>query len=159
MKHRWKWLLIVCTLGIMGVIFFLSAQPGATSYSLSERVGNTLQGSDVGRGIVPKLFSDAVNANVRKWAHVYIYAALGVSMALTVHTFIREATCKLRHPYFIGIALAILLCFAYAGSDELHQLFVPGRAALIGDVFIDSLGFLPGVFAASGLHGLLSHRK
>lgn len=40
---------------------------------------------------------------------------------------------------------AAVLCVLYAASDELHQYFVPGRAALVGDVVIDALGILPGV--------------
>lgn len=38
-----------------------------------------------------------------------------------------------------------MLCVLYAASDELHQYFVPGRAALVGDVVIDALCILPGV--------------
>ena len=33
----------------------------------------------------------------------------------------------------------------YAASDELHQLFVPGRSGEIKDVLLDSLGVLLGV--------------
>ena len=40
---------------------------------------------------------------------------------------------------------AAVLCVLYAASDELHQYFVPDRAALVGDVVIDALGILPGV--------------
>ena len=40
---------------------------------------------------------------------------------------------------------AAVLCVLYAASDELHQYFVPGRAALVGDVVIDALGILPSV--------------
>ena len=33
----------------------------------------------------------------------------------------------------------------YAITDEIHQLFVPGRSGMIKDVFIDSLGIITGV--------------
>jgi VanZ family protein len=37
-----------------------------------------------------------------------------------------------------GLALAVV--FAYAASDELHQVFVPNRTALVSDVLIDTSG-------------------
>jgi VanZ family protein len=39
-----------------------------------------------------------------------------------------------------GLALAVV--FAYAASDEFHQIFVPSRTPLITDVLIDSTGGL-----------------
>lgn len=38
--------------------------------------------------------------------------------------------------------VALLFSFVYAVSDEVHQLFVPGRAASLGDVGIDILGIM-----------------
>jgi len=40
---------------------------------------------------------------------------------------------------------------SYALSDEIHQLFVPGRAFQVFDLFIDFLGSLFGVFLYSRL--------
>ncbi len=37
-----------------------------------------------------------------------------------------------------GLALAVV--FAYAASDELHQVFVPTRTAMVSDVLIDTSG-------------------
>jgi len=45
-----------------------------------------------------------------------------------------------RRPY--ARLLAWLLATAYGMSDELHQVFVPGRGAWVVDVGIDSLGAL-----------------
>jgi VanZ family protein len=41
--------------------------------------------------------------------------------------------------------LAATLVFAYAASDEFHQVFVPGRTALVTDVLIDTSGGLIGL--------------
>ena len=38
-----------------------------------------------------------------------------------------------------------LFCIAYAGVDEIHQLYVPGRSGMVRDVYIDSLGVVFGV--------------
>lgn len=40
------------------------------------------------------------------------------------------------------ILLAILLCVFYAITDEIHQLFVPGRTSTFSDVIIDFAGIL-----------------
>src|SRR5271166_265404 len=42
-----------------------------------------------------------------------------------------------RRPY-----LALMLCVAYALTDEGHQVFVPGRTASLYDVALDSTGAL-----------------
>jgi VanZ family protein len=42
-----------------------------------------------------------------------------------------------------GLALAIL--FLYAATDELHQVYVPGRTALVSDVIVDTSGGLIGL--------------
>jgi VanZ family protein len=41
-----------------------------------------------------------------------------------------------------AFALAILLCVLWGISDELHQLWVPGREASISDLVSDVLGVL-----------------
>jgi VanZ family protein len=42
--------------------------------------------------------------------------------------------------------LAFLLCVFYAGTDEFHQIYVPGRDADIFDLMADSVGILCGAF-------------
>ena len=42
-------------------------------------------------------------------------------------------------------SLAILISLAYAFSDEIHQLFVPGRGGNLRDVLIDGLGVFASV--------------
>lgn len=37
---------------------------------------------------------------------------------------------------------SLLVSLLYAISDELHQLFVPGRQASLGDIFIDMAGVI-----------------
>ncbi|MDP3027351.1 MAG: VanZ family protein [Nanoarchaeota archaeon] len=40
------------------------------------------------------------------------------------------------------IFLAIMIAIVYAVSDEIHQLFVPGRACSFSDILTDSAGIL-----------------
>lgn len=48
-----------------------------------------------------------------------------------------------------GVLLAWLMAVAYAGSDEFHQSFSPGRSATFFDMGFDSLGALIGLWAAN----------
>ena len=41
-------------------------------------------------------------------------------------------------------AIILMIGSCYAASDEIHQLFVSGRAGMISDVLIDSVGVLVG---------------
>lgn len=130
MKKYAKYMALAVTLALLGLIFYFSAQPGAISYKVSETVMNTVQ-SGKAKAITPQWFSTTnLNVNVRKWAHVYIYCALGVSLALWQKALLSAALC--------------MLC---AAGDELHQFFVPGRAMLLSDVGIDAMGFLPCIAA------------
>ena len=50
-------------------------------------------------------------------------------------------------------------CALYAATDEIHQLFVPGRGGQIRDVLIDSSGALIGLLFVFALYAALKHRK
>ena len=66
---------------------------------------------------------------LRKLAHAGEYAALGVLLLRAL----RDERA------------ALALGIAYAGSDELHQHFVPGRVGSPFDVLIDAVGVAIGV--------------
>lgn len=153
MRRCRKWIFTLLTILLMAIIFFFSAQPGAASSSVSHQVSDRLQSSSIGKTLSPAWFSRGnANANTRKWAHIYLYAAFGASMAVTVRAHVREKRRPLRRPLLCGAGLTVLLCFAYAATDEFHQLFIPGRAAAVGDVLIDSLGFLPMILLVNLLY-------
>ena len=71
----------------------------------------------------------------RKTAHFSLYAILGLLSFLTVISY-RNLKFGLR------TALSAAICLLYAVSDEVHQLFVPGRSGEIRDVCIDFCGSL-----------------
>ena len=71
---------------------------------------------------------------VRKTAHFTEYAILGSLF----YFFYRQIL-----PQKNGLqlfVLAILSSFLYACTDEIHQLFVPGRSGQFTDVLVDTLG-------------------
>lgn len=78
---------------------------------------------------------------VRKGAHVLIYFVLGI-LALAI-----MLTYKLPLKFQMPIAFAGAVLFA--ASDEIHQIFVPGRGALLSDVAIDSAGAAAGILLAA----------
>lgn len=71
---------------------------------------------------------------IRKLAHFIEYFILGI----LVINFITRYDKK--------IIIAIFLCIIYATSDEIHQIFVPGRSCQIIDIMIDSLGSIMGIY-------------
>ena len=73
-----------------------------------------------------------VSKIVRKLAHFMEYFILGI---LCVNL------CKKRKDTYF----AIIFCVLYAISDEVHQIFVHGRAFGVMDIMIDSCGAILGI--------------
>lgn len=134
-----RWAALGCTVALAVLIFALSAQSGADSKELSDAALAAAQEAGIA-AFIPAWFDERAYANIRKWAHICLYASFGISVSVTVHLWSRRRLG-------VQMALAALLCVAYAASDELHQYFVPGRAGQWQDVFLDALGFVPVVFA------------
>jgi len=81
---------------------------------------------------------------VRKCAHVAEYAVL----ALLIWRALRRPARRDPRPWRWSQAGFALLCTAlYAGSDEIHQLFVPSREGRFEDVVIDAAGAALGLLA------------
>ena len=78
---------------------------------------------------------------LKKGAHVAAYAILQVLWWRAL-----KRRCSPR----LALGLAVLLSVLYAISDEVHQLYVPGRNGRVWDVVIDVCGVL---LAASILRG------
>ena len=78
--------------------------------------------------------------NSDKVLHALAYILLAF---LFYHTFKRSG---IRKYVFI---LAFLSASIYGISDEIHQYYVPGRDAAIGDLFADFFGALVGCMGAS----------
>ena len=117
----------------MAVIFILSAQTGDESQSLSDGL------------VTDDLSSDFI----RTCAHFLEYAGLSV---LIYNALYRSyGYCR---PY-----LTIIISSLYAVSDEVHQLFVEGRAFQISDILIDSIGAVMATAALSALIFICKKRR
>ena len=81
-----------------------------------------------------------VGERVRKTAHFANYSILGFISCVAAFAFLMKKPFRFVCP--------ALLCFAYAVSDEIHQIFVPGRSGEFRDVLIDTSGSLTGMLIA-----------
>lgn len=118
-----RWLSLALSVAVMGVIFFFSAQEGTESDEVSISLTSLLFSSDMGV---------LLNCVVRKFAHMLEYMALGAPLYIFLRTFRRGEA--------FSCLTAAALSALYSVSDEVHQLFVPGRACQVSDMALDSLG-------------------
>lgn len=140
----------------MGVIFYFSHQPGEVSSNTSGGISTKIADSiievfhmDSTKEAVQKVH-DIVEVLVRKSAHMTEFAILAVLLLGVVYG--RE---KVKHPYILSMLLAV----CYAASDEVHQLFVPGRAGMLRDVGIDAIGAGLGILLICVIVNLINRTK
>lgn len=129
-------IVVLCMLSI----FLFSTDNSRESTSKSNRVilGITnLLHKDLSNKEKEKII-DMFFVPIRKMAHFGIYLVLGISLI----SFLREFSI----PILKLLLLSIFLAFLYACSDEIHQLFVPGRSGQFSDVLLDTLGASVGIF-------------
>lgn len=134
--------IILTTLTIIWliIIFYFSNQPAPVS---SENSNSLIKNTIVK---IYRLFnSDATSEEeqrivekydypVRKTAHFIEYFILGILIYFTFKS------------YNIGnVYIMIALCFLYACSDEIHQLFIIGRSGDFKDVMIDTFGSITSI--------------
>lgn len=151
-----RFLLWTAVLLWMAVIFSLSAQVATQSSSLSgSTIRKVVEITQPGFHTMPVEQQNSVVESfqhmARKTAHALAYLVLG---ALSV-------SALLQYPSGSGVrfAAALAICIGYAGTDEVHQLFVPGRSGQIGDVCIDSGGALAGIGIVLLIHWMWRRRR
>lgn len=134
--------LLILLFGTFYIIFGFSSQDGEESGGISSRVTEfILEKSNTYKNIEENRQDEIFERTekiIRKIAHLSIYALVGSLLMGLVSTFkLKEKT---------RILISLILGVLYAASDEIHQLFSPGRSAQITDVYIDTLGILVGIF-------------
>lgn len=78
-----------------------------------------------------------LNIILRKNAHAFEYMVLAMIVTGVLFSFNIKGKLALIYIMFV--------CLFYAVTDEFHQMFVPGRTSLVGDVLIDFVGSLIGM--------------
>ena len=85
----------------------------------------------------------SLNAILREAAHLLQFTPIGFCLYLLLSTYTdKETLQKYKIPLTLGFGLI------YAISDEIHQLFSPGRAFELFDIFMDISGVTVGCFGA-----------
>lgn len=144
---RLSTLFLILTILTAAMIFFFSAQNGEESSALSSGLTMTIARIiRPGFDQLPLAEREALFATlgriVRKLAHFSEFALLGFNLAW--YLVLRKGR-RASVPGCCG--LAWLLATLYAGTDELHQMFVADRGPALLDVGIDSAGALFGAAA------------
>lgn len=131
-----SWLLVaVC----MGIIFSLSHQPSEESAELSLEV----------MGFFSRIFTKFIEAighdAFRSIAHFLEYCGLA---ALLYNAFLQTLN---KPKILLSFAVSVLYCI----SDEIHQIFIPGRAFQISDILVDAMGSATGIIACTCIYMII----
>lgn len=137
----------------MIIVFWFSAQVGDDSSNIS---GNTLRKiiTFINNNISQEELENLVEISqpvIRKLAHYTIYTIGGFLIYNQQKQYNNTKKNKIINSTLIGIVYAI--------TDEIHQLFVPGRSGKILDVGIDSLGVITGIIIYQILEKIINYVK
>lgn len=146
------WFFLFITIIIMVTIFRFSAQTAVESSDTSMNFIRVLLHDrllEVMSLEEAEKFEVGIETFVRKSAHFFIYMCLGFFSAMTLY-----CSGKVHKSYILFI-IPFVFCMFYASTDEVHQLFVPGRSGEVRDVLIDSSGSLVGIFLSFLIRKLL----
>lgn len=145
MKKILLWILVISW---MCLIFYFSQQDSVESTNQSRGFidkTNIIEKYDDKTDAEKEQIMIGIDAKVRKIAHAGVFLVLGVLVCFLV----KEFTLDIKKILIISF----IICMFYACSDEIHQLYVPGRSGELKDIVIDSLGLLTGemIFYLSGI--------
>ncbi len=115
----------------MLTVFGFSNQDGEQSSNLSREIASKI--------VKTEEQIDIIEPYIRKLAHLSEYALGGMLFLAMALTFQISDKKRMLYSFLIGIEYAII--------DEVHQLFIDGRAGKVTDVLIDSVGVTLGICA------------
>lgn len=144
LKKYFSWSLLI---GFMAVVFWFSDQTAIASTDTSSSFIETVLNIVTFSLLSPEKLTEIailIETPVRKLAHFTLYFIMGLLSFNALYNSNQKSAKKL-------IIFSLLICFFYAVSDEVHQIFVPGRAGMIGDVIIDTAGSLSGIFLITAM--------
>ena len=113
---------------VAGIIFGLSAQTAKESSGTSDSLINLIFVL-IGQSFTPDF--------IRTVAHLCEFAGFGFLVCNFIFSL----------KYQPKPLLSIIVSFTYSLTDEIHQLFVPGRAFQLIDLAVDLGGIISGVAA------------
>lgn len=148
-------ILIALVITVMGLIFYFSNQIADTSEDLSKGIiYDIVNKFNLAQGKTQNQKEELIlqlNKIERKIAHYTIYTLLGIMLFLLIIN-IKKENKK-------AIIITIIIGAIYATTDEIHQIFIDGRTALITDVMLDTLGVTTGEFISMLIIGIYNKIK
>lgn len=139
-----RMIFFVLTLAVMVAIFVFSAQNSEQSGMQSGRVTEFIV-----KILRPDFFElaleeqqaliEAYQGIIRTLAHACIFAALGFCSGGFANTY--------NTVFAKRFIFTLVFCIFYAITDEIHQIFTPGRAFQVFDILVDTLGAIIGILA------------
>lgn len=145
-KHLVKTVSWLTVLLWMLVIFHLSAQPASFSNASSKGIVTSVVDTTVKltKADIPepekKKLVERINSAAREYMHGVVFLVLGF---LTQNALTKRGVARMK-----AAAIALAICVIYGLTDEIHQLFVPGRAFQISDLVMDAIGSIIGISLA-----------
>lgn len=127
------WILVIFW---MSLIFYFSSFNGIDSTKQSQgflynTLGKIIDIVNPNIDVEKKdLIIQRLDTPIRKIAHASVYFIL----AILVYLLLKEYNIKKIY------LTSFIICFLYACSDEIHQLYVSDRSGELLDVMIDSVG-------------------
>lgn len=129
----------------MGVIFWFSSRNAELSAMDSTRIGRAIADM-LAKGFTgwdesaKEAFVLSVDHAVRKTAHFLEYMILGILLSGVFAEYRMRPLRWMKRVWISGTL--------YAVTDELHQIFTPGRSCQLSDVILDSCGVAAGILLA-----------
>ncbi len=130
------WILVIIW---MGLIFYFSSQNADDSTSQSRGIitsTNIINNENISPLEQEQKLLTA-DVYLRKTAHACVFLVLSVLVCLLIHEYIPDIRKILTNSFIV--------CFLYSCSDEIHQIFVPGRSCETRDILIDNIGVMMGL--------------
>lgn len=132
---------LMLTIVVCMVIFTFSSEDSGESTGTSDFFIECIIDSNPFTKALDNMQKEEIKENmkmpIRKLAHFSIYTVLGITIMCHMSTYDINRYKRIGGSLMVGML--------YAVSDEIHQLFVPGRSGQVSDVCIDTVGVLFGI--------------
>jgi len=145
-------ILVVLTIADMALIFYFSSRTSEQSVEDSLSIAGAIMSSMNDGEEVPTVQPgprkynrklDIIDTRLRHFSHMAEYIPMGLCIALLC-----MGNLKVRLKKTLSVLIALAISVLYAISDEVHQLYVPGRSFELVDIWRDFAGACIGVAIA-----------
>lgn len=137
MKRYVRWIPVVI---VMSIIFYFSHAPAVISSQTSAATTSTMLGlfkKWFGVNPFSQIMANSLEVIIRQVAHVVEFMLLAMTFYYAYYSQVKSRKRMIWITLFFSIG--------YAVTDEIHQIFIPGRAAELVDIITDACGAAVGI--------------